>query len=308
MESNALLLLAAYSVGILATSLLGGWLPSRAQITHARLQMVLSFGAGLILGVAAYHLLPHALAQISGHEAVEIAVWWMMAGMLATLMLLFFLDFHEHDFSDEHKHLHDHAGRISGSDGTSRGSGRTVGWLGIVSGLGVHALTEGITLGSTLRLTHDGAAGLAGFGVFLAIALHKPLDALSVVTTMRIKGLSQWSQRVANLAFALTCPIAAFATYWGAGQFGASENFVIGCALAFAAGSFLCIALSDLLPEIHFHSHDRIKLASCFLAGVSIAYAMHLVEPSELHGSIEREIGSELAQKLSAITLNLRCA
>lgn len=290
-DSQALLLLAAYSVGILATSLLGGWLPNRAQITHARLQMVLSFVAGLILGVAAYHLLPHALAQISGHEAVETAVWWMMAGMLVTLMLLFFLDFHEHDFSDEHKRLHDRAGRSSGSGGT-------VSWLGIVLGLSVHALTEGITLGSTLRLAHHGEAGLAGFGVFLAIALHKPLDALSVVTTMKIKGLGQWPQRAANVTFALICPVAAFATYWGAAQFGPSETLVIGCALAFAAGSFLCIALSDLLPEIHFHSHDRIKLATCFLTGVGIAYAMHWVEPSELHGSLERQAKAEPAQHL----------
>lgn len=290
-DPSALLLLAAYSVGISATSLLGGWLPNRAQITHARLQMVLSFVAGLILGVAAYHLLPHALAQISGHEAVETAVWWMMAGMLLTLMLLFFLDFHEHDFSAEHKHLHDPAGRPSAS-------GSTVGWLGVILGLSVHALTEGITLGSTLRLAHHSEAGLTGFGVFLAIALHKPLDALSVVTTMKIKGLGQWPQRAANLTFALICPIAAFATYWGAAQFGPSETFVIGCALAFAAGSFLCIALSDLLPEIHFHSHDRGKLATCFLAGVGIAYAMHLVEPSELHGSMEREVRAEPTQHL----------
>ena len=279
-DSNALLLLAAYSVGIFAVSVLGGWLPTLAKITHARLQMLLSFVAGLILGVAAYHLLPHALAQISGHEAVETAVWWMMAGLLLTLMLLFFLDFHEHDFSDEHKHLHDHAGR-------SGGSARLVSWMGIVLGLGVHALTEGITLGSTLRLAHHGEAGLAGFGVFLAIALHKPLDALSVVSTMKIKGLGQRPQRAANLGFALLCPAAAFATYWGAAQIGASEMMVVGRALAFAAGSFLCIALSDLLPEIHFHSHDRIKLAACFLAGIGIAYSMHLVEPGELHGLVD---------------------
>lgn len=286
MNSDALLLLAAYSAGILATSLLGGWLPNRATVTHARLQMVLSFVAGLILGVAAYHLLPHALAQISGQGAVEVAVWWLMAGMLATLMLLFFFDFHEHDFSDEHTRLHDHAGQVGNA-------GRTVGWLGIVLGLGLHALTEGITLGSTLRLAHHGEVGLAGLGVFLAIALHKPLDALSIVTTMKLRGLGRWPQRAANMAFALVCPIAAFAAYWGAAQFGPSETYVIGCALAFAAGSFLCIALSDLLPEIHFHSHDRVKLAACFLAGVGIAYSMHWVEPSELHGVAGREPSAE---------------
>ena len=38
-------------------------------------------------------------------------------------------------------------------------------------------------------------------------------------------------------------------------------------ALAFSAGTFLCIALSDLLPELQFHAHDRFKLSVALLAG-----------------------------------------
>jgi zinc and cadmium transporter len=33
----------------------------------------------------------------------------------------------------------------------------------------------------------------------------------------------------------------------------------------------LCIASSDLLPELQFHSHDRFKLSVALLAGLSIA-------------------------------------
>jgi zinc and cadmium transporter len=43
---------------------------------------------------------------------------------------------------------------------------------------------------------------------------------------------------------------------------------VTAVALAFSAGTFLCIALSDLLPELQFHSHDRLKLSVALLAGV----------------------------------------
>jgi zinc and cadmium transporter len=35
-------------------------------------------------------------------------------------------------------------------------------------------------------------------------------------------------------------------------------------ALAFSAGTFPCIALSDLLPELSFHSHQR---SSCGAGG-----------------------------------------
>jgi len=37
---------------------------------------------------------------------------------------------------------------------------------------------------------------------------------------------------------------------------------------------FLCIALSDLLPDIHFHSHDRGKLIVPLLVGISLAYVL----------------------------------
>jgi len=41
---------------------------------------------------------------------------------------------------------------------------------------------------------------------------------------------------------------------------GAVGSSFTGCVLAFSSGTFVCIALSDLLPEVQFHSHDRLKL------------------------------------------------
>ena len=45
------LLLAFYCVVIAAGSLLGGALPSWIQLTHTRRQLIISFVAGLMLGV-----------------------------------------------------------------------------------------------------------------------------------------------------------------------------------------------------------------------------------------------------------------
>ncbi len=61
---------------------------------------------------------------------------------------------------------------------------------------------------------------------------------------------------------------------WGVELLGPEEGAVIGYVLSFAAGAFLCIALSDLLPEIHFHSHDRGKLIVSLLVGISLAYVL----------------------------------
>ena len=51
-----------------------------------------------------------------------------------------------------------------------------------------------------------------------------------------------------------------------------------GVALAFSAGTFLCIALSDLLPELQFHSHDRLKLSLALLAGFGLMMGASAIE------------------------------
>jgi zinc and cadmium transporter len=63
-----------------------------------------------------------------------------------------------------------------------------------------------------------------------------------------------------------------------------TQHLVLGGALGFAAGVFLCIALADILPEVHFHTHDRLKLSVVLLAGVALAYAIGFVEPGHEHG------------------------
>jgi zinc and cadmium transporter len=55
-------------------------------------------------------------------------------------------------------------------------------------------------------------------------------------------------------------------------------HLVVGSALGFSAGAFLCIATSDLLPELQFHSHDRVKLSIALLLGLALAWAIVLVE------------------------------
>ncbi len=277
MEQQIVWLLILYAVGIFSMSMFGGYLPGLVRMTHTRTQLVMAFVAGIILGVAIYHMLPHAVTAIKATDALETALFWLMLGVLATLLILYLLDFHEHDFSEEHSRQHEYEAHASLRL-------KPLSWAGIVFGLGVHSLMEGVALSSTVRITEHSASGIAGLGVFLAIALHKPLDALSIVSIMEKSGMSARARRLANVGFACICPTFIFLAYFGPSYFGQAESYIIGCALAFATGTFLSISLSDLLPEIHFHKHDRWKIAGSFLIGVAIAYALHWVEPSSLHG------------------------
>ena len=77
---------------------------------------------------------------------------------------------------------------------------------------------------------------------------------------------------------------------WGVGLLD-DQAYAVGCALAFAAGAFLCISLGDLLPEVHFHSHDRVKLTVMFLVGIGLAWGLRFVEPSADHGIVHLPTG-----------------
>lgn len=282
MDSNFLILLLGYALAILAASLLGGYLPSIVKMTHTRIQMVMSFVAGFILGVALYHLLPHGLVLIPGPGAVEKAVGLMMFGIILMVLLLRIFHFHQHEFGDEagdfpHGHEHEHAHEHANPESRL---------IGVGLGLGLHTVTEGIALGTSIRVgeIHGGEAGLAGLGVFLAILLHKPLDAFSIIGLLQAAGHSLRTRIAVNIGFAMLCPVVALLTFWGIGLLGHWEEEVIGYVLVLAAGAFLCISLSDLLPEIHFHSHDRVKLTVCFLMGIVLAYGLYFIESGAVHG------------------------
>ena len=274
-----MLILTGYSIAIVLASLLGGWLLLLVRMTHTRTQLAMSFVAGMMLGVALYHLLPHALLQLQVAQdtgaafpgaAIETAVWWIMLGLVIMLILLRVFHFHQHDFSDEH---HSQLERRPGAHPLS--------WLGIALGLSLHALIDGVSLGASIKsdLLRPDGVGLVGFGVFMAILLHKPLEALSITSVMQAGGRSVRARAVANVMFALMCPVGALLFFWGIGQLAVVEAALLGRILSFATGVFLCIALSDLLPEIHFHSHDRVKLALALLLGIGLAWVLRFLEP-----------------------------
>ena len=275
MTASPTLLLSLYCIAIALFSLLGGLLPNWVQMTHTRTQVIMSFVSGLMLGVAFYHLLPHSMALQGGEHAADVSVWWLMIGLIVMLLLLRMFHFHQHDFShEEHKHHHHEQADV-----------HSLSWVGIALGLSLHTLIDGVALGAVLQgeVSGSGMAGLLGVGVFLAILLHKPLDAISIITIMEAGGWSRTARTVANIAFALMCPLGAMLFYFGVDFLGDAQNYGVAIALAFSAGAFICIALSDLLPEVHFHSHDRGKLTLVFLAGIALAYGIGTLEPAGAH-------------------------
>lgn len=73
----------------------------------------------------------------------------------------------------------------------------------------------------------------------------------------------------------------------GIGRFADAQATIVGCALAFSAGVFVCISLGDLLPEMEFHSHNRLRLTAALLVGTAAAYGIRYLEPAHVHSHDE---------------------
>ncbi|GAA5509273.1 ZIP family metal transporter [Novipirellula caenicola] len=286
-------LLAVYCILIIAGSVTGGWLPAIMRMTHLRTQLLMSFVAGLMLGIAMLHMLPHAFhlmrsAAMTGGAA--------LGGIIAMFILLRAFHphahgsietpgglgpdephhGHDHSHDHDHDHAHDHDSHGHGSHSHDSHShhdhAKDIGWLGMLLGLGLHTLMDGVALAAsvTAESHHNPWLGLAGLGTFLAVVLHKPLDAFAITSVMKKGGWTPTQQSLVNLTFSLACPLGAIAFYIGATQLSA-DGTLLGWGLAISAGFFICISLADLLPEVAFHDHDRFKLTAALLIGVALA-------------------------------------
>jgi zinc and cadmium transporter len=295
-------LLAAYCLLVLLASLAGGWLPLLVRLTHTRLQMAISLVAGLMLGIALLHFLPDAAEQLG---SLDRTVAWMLGGFLTMFFLQRFFHFHHHDLPEGdpedccHDHAepesHDHA-HAHHAHTLAEKSAQQLSWIGTALGLTLHSLLDGLALAAAVKAGTQNHDGLAGLGVALAVILHKPFDALAVSTLMTAGGSSRFSRQVLNGLFALASPLGVVLFYSGAAHFADSNAIFLGCALAFCAGTFLCIASSDLLPELQFHSHDRFKLSFALLVGLGVAVLIGQIESRDnelpAHGPVPAEIRS----------------
>ncbi|HVT82018.1 MAG TPA: ZIP family metal transporter [Phycisphaerae bacterium] len=161
------------------------------------------------------------------------------------------------------------------------------GWMAVL-GLTLHTFMNGVGLGGAVIAGLDGSSknagwlaqfSLPGVALFLAIALHKPADALAVTMMLSRRGVSRGRMFLVQLGFALMVPVGAFLFVFLGHSFEAKlQTQFVGAALAFSAGTFLFIALSDLLPEVQFHRHDRGKLFAALLAGVALMGLIAVLE------------------------------
>ena len=258
--------LSIYTGAILLGALAGGALPLFASIRRS--DLLLSFSAGVMLGAAFFHMLPEAVER-GGTAVIPFVVVGFLVLYLAERFVLVHvcaepgpnrrlstagapLPHHE----DEHDH--EHHGHPD-PDGT----GCDVHTLGVAAWLGMsaHTLVDGFALGAA-SVTPE-----LGLLVFLAILAHKVPNAFSLSAILLSEGYSRGRAVAMNAAFALMVPV-------GAGVYVLLRDLIhvqrfTALALAASAGTFLHLALSDILPDLHRRGTSRWRLSASLIAGVA---------------------------------------
>jgi zinc and cadmium transporter len=297
--------LALYCALVLLFSLCGAGLPFLGRVTHSRLQLYLSAAAGVMLGASFFHVMPDAL-KLAGEKNFG---WFISFGVVGLFCIERFIAPHSHELGDhppndhgpshqgenpvDHEHAeqrgHDHDHPLHAEANDHRAAAPAIAGWAAVLGLTIHTFMNGVALAAAVYTvchpsdgTVDAKLVFPGLAIFLAIVLHKPADALAISMVLSRKGVSRQILALVQVGFAATVAVGVVAFYLTEQAIEKGlKNELAGFALAFSAGTFLFIALSDLLPEVQFHRHDRVPLFLALILGVVLMGAIAYLEPEE---------------------------
>ncbi len=143
--------------------------------------------------------------------------------------------------------------------------------MGITSllGIGFHSLIDGITIGIAFQVGY--AVGLiASF----AVIFHEIAEGIFTYTLLIHDNISKSKALIYSWMVALATPVGAIGAYFLTK--GISESY-LGILLAVAAGSFIYIGASDLVPATH--KKQAILNVFLVLAGVGFVILMGYLTP-----------------------------
>jgi zinc and cadmium transporter len=207
------------------------------------LMSLVSFASGSLIGGAFIHLLPEALEQ-SGPNVF----YYVIMGILLFFITEKFLYW---------RHFH---------NGTS--SVHSFSFLNLI-GDGIHNFIDGMTIASSYLHSHD-----LGVATTLAVIFHEIPQEIGDFGVLVYGGLSKKRALVYNFLSALTSIAGALLTYHLA-FIQSVEQWLI----PFAAGGFIYIATTDLMPELHkqFQLKDSVIQLVTILSGIALMSALKIV-------------------------------
>ncbi len=221
----------------------GGLVLVRARGVDRYLRYFVALGAGFLMATALLEMAPESLRLNARLGPVLI-----MAGYCVIHLLEHTINAHFH-FGEE-----THAGEF-----VSQRTGYSV-----LGGLGVHALFDGVAIGSGFALSN-----WLGWLIFLAILLHKAPEGFTMASVMMASGRSRTTAFWSAVALA-------GATIAGVLVIQLVPSWV-PFGLPISAGVAIYVGATDLVPEVN--REPGIRMALVFFAGVGAFLLLRMLLP-----------------------------
>ena len=220
-------------------------LPLRETALKKILLPLIAFSAGSMIGAAFLHLIPEAINR-SGPE-LDIFIWVLVGFSIFFLMEQFLAWHHHHDVISEHKEPFTYLILISDA---------------------LHNFIGGLAIGASFLVSVK-----VGIITCIAAAFHEIPQELGDFGILLRGGWDKYKALLFNFLAACTIIPGGVAAYWGA------EIIDMTFLLPLAAGNFIYVAASDLIPEIKHESSMRVNLGhfGAFLLGISLIFLTRII-------------------------------
>lgn len=233
--------------------------------------VLVSLAIGALLGDAFIHLIPESFEQFNNPSLVGLLV---IGGMLIFFLLEKVLHWH-----------HSHGVEKEGCDHV-----HPVGSLILISD-GVHNLLDGFIIGVAYLASFE-----VGVATTVAVILHEIPQEIADFGVLIHAGYSKKRALWMNFISALCAVIGTTLAFW----LESSQIDVAMWIIPLAAGGFIYIAASDLIPELHKTTsgiaHALIQM--CVIAvGVSFAFGLLYMESNQVIDNFFDHIAIESVSK-----------
>jgi len=216
------------------------------KLLNKLLMILVAFSAGALLSGAFFHLLAESLASLPA----MLVFAYMMTGFIIFFIVERFLHWH-----------HCHKGE--------KCAVHPVSYL-VLIGDGIHNLIDGIIIGASFLVS-------VHFGIIttMLILAHEIPQELGNFAVLVYSGFGKTKALLYNFLAQLTCVVGGVVGFF----LSSKVQGVIPFILPFAAGGFIYIAASDLVPELHKEPKLKKLLLSFafFLLGIGVMVGMKLL-------------------------------
>jgi zinc and cadmium transporter len=244
-----LLLILASVTAVSLVSFIGVFFMGLKEAVLGRILMALvGFASGSLIGAVFFELIPEAA------ETGQAAWFFVVAGILTFFVMEKFLYWrHCHD---ENCEVHNFA------------------YLNII-GDGVHNFIDGMLIAAGFLISAS-----IGFTTTLAVVFHEIPQELGDYGVLLYGGFGAKKALAYNFLSAITAIAGALLTYLLVE--GSKVQILAELLVPFAAGGFIYIATTDLMPELHKRTQakDSAVQLVALLSGIALMFSLGLLFPS----------------------------